>query len=433
LPTAISPTTCGRFVEQRKSEGRRTPIHTRESPYLNDQHEAFRAQIREFAQQVIRPSAGAYDRESKFPWDNVKQMADLGLFGIPWPQTLGGGGLDYLSYIIAIHELAKVDASHAITVSAHTTLGTSPIVDFGTEEQKRRYVPLLAKGTVLGGFGLTEAGAGSDAGGTKTSAVERGDHYLLNGSKIFITHAGVGEVFIVTARTDAAARGTRGITAFIVTKDTTDMAEAARVRMGHDPGLPKCQGVHAGKKEDKLGWRASDTRELVFQDAVVPSANVLGTPGEGFRQMLQTLDGGRIGLGALALGIAEGALAESVRHTSTRRQFGKPVASFQGVHFAIADMATDVQAATHLVYHAAWLKQTGRPFKTEAAMAKLFASELAMRATTKAVQLHGAIGYTTEAPVERMMRDAKICEIGEGTSEIQRIVIGRALLGDLVD
>jgi butyryl-CoA dehydrogenase len=404
-----------------------------DSPYLTADQLRLRAKVRDFAEQVIRPSAGACDRDSRFPWDNVRQMADLGFFGVPWPTDLGGGGMDYISYISVIHELAKVDASHAITVSAHTTLGTSPIVDFGTDEQKQRYVPLLARGRVLGGFGLTEPGAGSDAGGTKTSAVERGDHYLLNGSKIFITHAGVGEVFIVTARTDAAARGTRGITAFIVTKDTTDLAEAARVGMGHEPALAKCPGVHAGKKEDKLGWRASDTRELIFQDAVVPKENVLGAPGEGFRQMLQTLDGGRIGLGALALGIAEGALAECVRHTSTRQQFGKPVASFQGVHFALADMASEVQAATHLVYHAAWLKQTGRPFKSEAAMAKLFASELAMRASTKAVQLHGAIGYTTEAPVERMMRDAKICEIGEGTSEIQRIVIARGMLGELID
>jgi len=332
-----------------------------------------------------------------------------------------------------IHELAKVDASHAITVSAHTTLGTSPIVDFGTAEQQRRYVPLLAAGKVLGGFGLTEPGAGSDAGGTKTVAVERGDHYVLNGSKIFITHAGVGEIFVVTARSDPGARKTEGITAFIVTKDTSDLAEAARVGIGHDPALPKCPGVHAAKKEDKLGWRASDTRELVFQDAIVPKENVLGPVNNGFRQFLQTLDGGRIGLGALALGLAEGALEECLQYTTTRKQFGKAIASFQGVHFALADMATEIEAAKHLVYHASWLKQTGHPFKREAAMAKLYASELCMRATTKAVQLHGGYGYTTEYPVERMMRDAKICEIGEGTSEIQRIVIARSLLGDLID
>ena len=404
-----------------------------DSLYFSEQHLQVRDMVRDFAQQVVKPSARRYDLESRFPWDNVKRMADLGLFGIPWPEDLGGSGMDYLSYIIVIHELAKVDASHAITVSAHTTLGTSPIVDFGTAEQQRRYVPLLAAGKVLAGFGLTEPAAGSDAGGTKTGAVERGDHYVLNGSKIFITHAGVGEIFVVTARTDPAARKTEGITAFIVTKDTSELAEAARVGVGHDPELPKCPGVHAAKKEDKLGWRASDTRELVFQDAIVPKENVLGPINKGFRQFLHTLDGGRIGLGALALGLAEGALDECLQYTATRKQFGKAIASFQGVHFALADMATEIEAAKHLVYHAAWLKQTGRPFKREAAMAKLYASELCMRATTKAVQLHGGYGYTTEYPVERMMRDAKICEIGEGTSEIQRIVIARSLLGDLID
>jgi alkylation response protein AidB-like acyl-CoA dehydrogenase len=401
--------------------------------YFSDHHVQVRDMVRDFAQQVVKPTARQHDLESKFPWDNVRQMADLGLFGIPWPEELGGSGMDYLSYVMVIHELAKVDASHAITVSAHTTLGTSPIVDFGTADQKRRFVPLLAAGKVLGGFGLTEPGAGSDAGGTATIGEERGDHYVLNGSKIFITHAGVGEIFVVTARTDPAAKKTHGITAFIVTKDTTDLADAKRVGVGHDPALPKCPGVQAAKKEDKLGWRASDTRELVLQDAIVPKENVLGPVNNGFRQFLHTLDGGRIGLGALALGIAEGALEECLRYTTTRRQFGKPIASFQGVHFALADMATEIEAAKHLVYHAAWLKQRGQPFKREAAMAKLYASELAMRATTKAVQLHGGYGYTTDYPVERMMRDAKICEIGEGTSEIQRIVIARQLLGDVVN
>jgi len=403
------------------------------SPYFTAQHLQLRDKVRDFARTVVQPAARLHDAESRFPWDNVKRMAELKLFGVPWPEAYGGAGLDYLSYILVIHELAKVDASHAITVSAHTTLGTSPIVDFGTEAQRATYVPRLATGRVLAGFGLTEPGAGSDAGGTKTTAVAQGDHYVLNGSKIFITHAGIGELFIVTARTDTAAQGTRGITAFIVTKDTCDVDEAARAGVGHDPSLTKCPGVLAGKKEDKLGWRASDTRELIFQDAIVPNENVLGTLHEGFRQMLHTLDGGRIGLGALALGLAEGALERCVECTTTRRQFGKPIASFQGVHFALADMATEIEAARHLVYHAAWLKQAGRPFKKEAAMAKLYASELAMRATTKAVQLHGGSGYTSEYPVERMMRDAKICEIGEGTSEIQRIVIARQMLGELID
>jgi butyryl-CoA dehydrogenase len=246
------------------------------------------------------------------------------------------------------------------------------------------------------------------------------------------SHA-VGEIFVVTARTDPGARKTSGITSFIVTKDTTDLEEARRAGVGHDSTLARTPGVAAAKKEDKLGWRASDTRELVFTDAIVPKENVLGPLGNGFRQMLHTLDGGRIGIGALALGIAAGALEECLGYTGQRKQFGRPIASFQGVHFALADMATEIEAATHLVYHAAWLKQHSQPYKKEAAMAKLYASELAMRATTKAVQLHGGYGYTTEYPVERMMRDAKVCEIGEGTSEIQRIVIARQLLGTLID
>src|SRR5690348_156144 len=249
--------------------------------YFSEHHLQVREMVRDFARSVVKPSARGYDLASTFPWENVKQMADLGLFGIPWPEELGGAGMDYLSYIIVIHELAKIDASHAITVSAHTTLGTSPIVDFGTDDQKRRYVPLLAAGRVLAGFGLTEPGAGSDAGGTRTAAEDKGDHYLLNGSKIFITHAGVGEIFVLTARTDPTAQKTHGITAFIVTKDTTDLAEAARVGIGHEASLAKVPGFSAGKKEDKLGWRASDTRELVFQDAIVPKENVLGPVNNG--------------------------------------------------------------------------------------------------------------------------------------------------------
>ncbi len=390
-----------------------------------------RETVRDFARTEIAPVARRYDAESRFPWPTVKKMADLGMLGVPWPEELGGSGMDYLSYIITVHELAKVDASHAITVSAHTTLGTSPIMDFGTDEQKRRYVPFLAAGKVLGGFGLTEPGAGSDAGGTATTAVEKGDHYLLNGSKVFITHAGVGEIFVCTART-TPGRTNKGITAFIVTKDTTDLAEAKAVGMGHEPSLPRTPGVRAGKKEDKMGWRASDTRELHFQDAVVPRENVLGTVGQGFNQFLRTLDSGRIGVAALSLGLAEGAYQEALRYTSQRKQFGRNIAGFQGVHFALADMAAEIEAGTLLTFHAAWLKQHGKRHKKEAAIAKLYCSELAMRATIKAVQLHGGYGYTTEYPVERMMRDAKVGEIGEGTSEIQRLVIAREILGDLI-
>jgi alkylation response protein AidB-like acyl-CoA dehydrogenase len=403
-----------------------------DSLYFTEHHHQVREMVREFSRTQIAPVARELDRTSTFPWDNIKAMGELGLLGVPWSEELGGAGMDQLSYYITIHEMAKVDASHALTISAHTNLGTSPIVEFGTEEQKRRYVPLLAGGRVLGGFGLTEPGAGSDAGGTASTAVDKGDHYLLNGSKIFITHAGVGEIFSVTARTDGG-RGNKGITSFIVTKDTVDLGEAARLGVGHAADLPKTPGVRAGKKEDKMGWRASDTRELIFENAVVPKENVLGQVGYGFTNFLKTLDAGRIGIAALSLGIAEGAYEEALRYAGVRKQFGRLIGSFQGVNFQLADMALEIEAGTHLLYHAAWLKQNGKPFKKEAAMAKLFCSELAMRSTTKAVQIFGGYGYTTDYPVERMMRDAKVCEIGEGTSEIQRLVIARQILGQVVD
>jgi alkylation response protein AidB-like acyl-CoA dehydrogenase len=403
-----------------------------DSLYFTEHHHQVREMVREFSRTQIAPVARELDRTSTFPWENIKAMGELGLLGVPWSEELGGAGMDQLSYYITIHEMAKVDASHALTISAHTNLGTSPIVEFGTEEQKRRYVPLLASGTVLGGFGLTEPGAGSDAGGTATTAVDKGDHYLVNGSKIFITHAGVGEVFSVTARTEAG-HGNRGITSFIVTKDTVDRDQARTLGVGHAPDLPKTKGVRSGKKEDKMGWRASDTRELIFEDAVVPKENVLGRVGYGFINFLKTLDAGRIGIAALSLGIAEGAYDEALRYAGVRKQFGRLIGSFQGVNFQLADMALEIEAGTHLLYHAAWLKQNGKPFKKEAAMAKLYCSELAMRTTTKAVQIFGGYGYTTEYPVERMMRDAKVCEIGEGTSEIQRLVIARQILGQVVD
>ncbi len=402
-----------------------------ELPYFTAEHQQVRDLVHDFAESEIKPVARELDLQSKFPWENVKKMGELGLLGSPWPVELGGAGMDYISYIIIVEELARVDASHSITCSAHTTLGTSPIVQFGNEEQKQRYVPPLASGKVLGGFGLTEPGAGSDAGGTETFAEDKGDHFLINGSKIFITHAGVGEIFVITARTEhKPKKRTGGITSFIVTKDTTDLAEAEVVGVGHDPDLAKTPGVTAGKKEDKMGWRASDTRELIFEDAVVPKENVLGEPGQGFVNFLKTLDSGRIGVGAIALGLAQGALEQSLQYTSDRKQFGKTIASFQNTQFTLADMATEIEAARHLVYHAAWLYQNGKPHTKQAAMAKLYASEACMRATTKAVQLHGGYGYTTEYPVERMMRDAKVNEIGEGTSEIQRMVIARDLLKD---
>ena len=401
------------------------------SLYFTEQQYQVRDMVREFSQNEIAPVAKDLDQSSTFPWDNIRKMGELGLLGVPWSEELGGTGMDQLSYYVTIHEMAKVDASHALTISAHTNLGTSPIVEFGTDEQRRRYVPLLASGKVLGGFGLTEPGAGSDAGGTASTAVDKGDHYLLNGSKVFITHAGVGEIFSVTARTEPGS-GNKGITSFIVTKDTVDLELCRALGVGHAPDLAKTPGVRSGKKEDKMGWRASDTRELIFEDAVVPRENVLGTVGLGFVNFLRTLDAGRIGIAALSLGIAEGAYEAALAYAGSRKQFGKAIGSFQGVHFQLADMALEIEAGTHLLYHAAWLKQNGKPFKKEAAMAKLFCSELAMRATTAAVQIFGGYGYTTDYPVERMMRDAKVCEIGEGTSEIQRIVIARHILGDVV-
>jgi len=398
--------------------------------YFTEQHLAVREMVRTFAREEVAPIAAKYDASAEFPWESIKKMGELGLLGVPWPEAYGGSGLDLLSYMIVICELAKVDASHGLTVSAHTTLGTLPIFRFGTEEQKRRYVPLLASGKVLGGFGLTEEGAGSDAAGTRTTAVRRGGCYVLNGSKRFITHGGVGEIFVVTAVT-TPGKGTDGISSFILTKRNDDLDKAAPFGIGSDPTLPQMAGFRSGKKEDKLGWRASDTRELIMQDVEVPAEQLLGVEGEGFKQFMRTLDAGRIGIGALSLGIAEGAYEQALKYANVRKQFGQAIYSFQGVQFQLADMATEIEAAKHLVFHAAWMSQRGKSVTKAAAMAKLYASELAMRTTIAAIQVHGGYGYTKEYPVERMMRDAKICEIGEGTSEIQRLVIARELVKEL--
>jgi len=401
-----------------------------DSLYLNKHHLEVRDMVRGFARTEVKPVAAKHDADATFPWENVRKMGELGLLGIPWPEALGGAGLDLLSFMIVILELAKVDASHGLTVSAHTTLGTSPIVRFGTDAQKRAFVPLLAAGKVMGGFGLTEPDAGSDAAATRSTAVKRGDRYVINGTKRFITHGSVGEIFIITAVTKPNS-GTDGISAFILTKHTADLAATAAAGVGHEPSLTAMRGFRSGKKEDKLGWRASDTAELIMEDVEVPAENLLGGEGEGFKNFMRTLDAGRVGIAALSLGIAEGAFEEALRYAHTRKQFGQTIASFQGIQFQLSDIATEIEAGKHLMFHAAWLAQNGKPYSREAAMAKLFCSELAMRATIKAVQVHGGYGYTKDYPVERMMRDAKICEIGEGTSEIQRIVIARHLLSSL--
>ena len=399
-------------------------------PYLDRNHLDLQADVRWFALEAIAPVARELDETARFPWENVRAMAERGWFGVPVPRELSGMGRDYLSYILVLEELAKHDASHSITVSAHTSLAMSPILAFGTEEQKARFVPLLASGQVLGGFGLTEPGAGSDASGTMTRAVPVKGGYSITGSKIFITHGGVGEIYVVTAVTDPDA-GHHGITSFVVCKPTVDLAEAERIGVGHRPELPYSAGMSAGAKEDKLGWRASDTRELHFQDVWVSEDQRLGEEGHGFFNFMKTLDAGRIGIAALSLGIAQGALDEAVRYTTRRRQFNRPVWDFQDIHFGLAELATEVQAARHLTYHAGWLKDHGRPFVKEAAMAKLTASTLAAKAARTAVQFLGGAGYTSDHPVERMMRDAKACEIGEGTSEIQKTVIARHLHREL--
>jgi len=398
--------------------------------YLSPEHHELRERVAAFGRHTVQPRARELDESGEFPWESVAEMARMGFLGVPVPVELGGMGRDTLSYILVIEELAKVDATHAITVSAHTTLGTSPILSFGTEDQRLRFVSPLASGQVLGGFGLTEAGAGSDASGTRTRAERVPGGYRLRGSKVFITNAGVGEIFVVTAVTDAAA-GAHGITSFIVCKPTVDVERARSVGFGHLADLPFTEGVRAGEKEDKMGWRASDTRELILEDAFVPEEDRLGREGEGFVNFMRTLDSGRIGIAALSLGLAQGALETALAYVSEREQFGRRIWDFQQVQFRLADIATEIEAGRHLTYHAAWLKDGGRPFSKEGSMAKLFCSELAMRATLGAIQVMGGAGYTSDYPVERMMRDAKICEIGEGTNEIQRLVIARHLLAEL--
>ncbi len=397
------------------------------SLYLEDHHVMMREMVREFAEAEIAPVAEYHDEHEEFPWKNAAKMAELGLFGIPFEDRYGGADMDLLASVIASEELARVDASHSITVGAPISLACTPIHRWGTEEQKAKFLAPLASGQVLGGFGLTEPNAGSDAGGTETTAVRKGDHYVLNGQKTWITHGGVGEIFVVAAST-SPDKGAYGISAFILTKETCDLDVATELGFGHSDELEPMPGFSAGQKLRKLGWNASDTRELILEDVEVPVENLLGEEDKGFPVFLDTLDGGRVGIAAHALGIAQGAFELAARYTGERRQFGKQINEFQGVQFMLAEMATRIHASRLLTYHAARLRMEGKPHKKEASMAKLFASEAAMDVTTKAVQLHGGYGYSREYAVERMMRDAKITEIGEGTSEIQKIVIAREVL-----
>ena len=373
---------------------------------LTREQELVRQMVREFAVNEVKPIAAEIDETERFPMENVKKMAELGMMGIPFPKELGGAGGDVLSYIITVEELSKVCGTTGVIVSAHTSLCASLLYENGTPSQKEKYLIPLAKGEKIGAFGLTEPGAGTDAAGQQTTAVLDGDNYILNGSKIFITNGGVADTFIVFAMTDKS-QGTRGISAFIVEKD-----------------FP---GFSIGKKEDKLGIRASSTTELIFENCVVPKENLIGKEGKGFGIAMKTLDGGRIGIAAQALGIAEGAYEEAVKYMKERKQFGRPLSAFQGLQWMIAEMETKIEAAKLLVYKAAWLKQNKLPYSVDAAKAKLFAAEVAMDVTTKAVQIHGGYGYTKEYPVERMMRDAKITEIYEGTSEVQKMVISGSL------
>ena len=369
--------------------------------------ELFLQMIRSFAENEVKPLAAEVDEQERFPMETVRKMAGLGLMGIPVPVEYGGAGGNSQMYIRAVEEISRVCATTGVILSAHTSLCMAPILENGTEEQKQKYLPKLASGEWIGAFGLTEPNAGTDAAMQQTTAADAGDHWVLNGSKIFITNAAYADVFIVMAMTDKS-KGTKGISAFIVEKS-----------------FP---GFSIGKKEAKMGIRGSATCELIFENCIVPKENLLGVMGKGFSLAMKTLDGGRIGIAAQALGIAQGAMDETVKYTKERKQFGASISSFQNTQFQLADLETKIQAARFLVRSAAWKKDMHLPYTKDAAMAKLFAAETAMEMTTKAVQFHGGYGYTREYPVERMMRDAKITEIYEGTSEVQRMVIAGHLL-----
>ncbi|MDP4551522.1 acyl-CoA dehydrogenase [Alkalihalobacillus macyae] len=376
---------------------------------LSEEHEMLRKMVRDFARKEVEPTAAERDEEERFDRNLFEQMAELGLTGIPWSEEYGGIGSDYLSYVIAVEELSRVCASTGVTLSAHTSLAGWPVNAFGTEEQKQKFLRPMAEGKLMGAYGLTEPGSGSDAGGMKTTAKRDGDEYILNGSKIFITNGGEADIYIVFAQTDKEKRH-KGITAFIVEKDTP--------------------GFSMGKKEKKLGIRSSPTLEIIFEDCRVPVENRLGDEGQGFKIAMKTLDGGRNGIAAQAVGIAQGALDAATAYAKERKQFGKPIGENQGIGFKLADMATKIEAARLLTYQAAWKESQGLPYGKESAMSKLYAGDISMEVTTEAVQVFGGYGYTKDYPVERYMRDAKITQIYEGTNEIQRLVISRMLMAD---
>jgi alkylation response protein AidB-like acyl-CoA dehydrogenase len=371
---------------------------------LTPEQELIRETVRTFARERVAPVAAELDREARFPYDLVAELAELGLMGIPIPEEHGGAGSDTLSYAIAIEELTRVDSSVAITVAAHTSLGTMPIFLYGSDVQKERWLPDLASGKRLAAFGLTEPGAGSDAGATRTTAELRGGSWVVNGSKLFITNAGTNVTWGVTI---TARTGEDEVSNIVV-----------------ENGSP---GYTISAPMKKLGWRASDTRELSFEDCAVPEGNLLGERGAGFRQFLEILDGGRISVAAMGVGLAQGAYDLAFAYAKEREQFGKPIASFQAIQFKLADMATEIEAGRGMVYRAAWLKDQGRPFAREAAMAKLFTGELSNRVASAALQIHGGFGYMEESAISRLYRDQKILEIGEGTNEVQRMVIARHL------
>ena len=374
---------------------------------LTKQQLLFQQMIREFSEKEVKPLAAEVDEQERFPMETVEKMAKIGLMGIPIPTQYGGAGGCNLLYSIAVEELSAACATTGVIVSAHTSLCAAPILEHGTEAQKLKYLPKLASGEWIGAFGLTEPNAGTDASAQQTTAILDGDNYVLNGSKIFITNAVYAHVYVILAMTDKSL-GVKGITAFIVEKGTP--------------------GFSFGKKEKKMGIRGSSTCELVFENCIIPKENLLGKVSGGFGIAMKTLDGGRVGIASQALGIAQGAMDETVKYIKERKQFGKPLSAFQNTAFQMADLETRVQAARLLVRSAAFKKDNGDPYAVDAAMAKLYASETAMEVTNKAIQFHGGYGYTREYPVERMLRDAKITEIYEGTSEVQRMVISASLL-----